>query len=157
MAKKKITKKNILDQHFLSFCDMPYLDNLGEVIRWTGENEPMRYIFDKVRRYLIYDKTNQTWKGRNHNREERELLSTRPRIKYRTRRLFEKIEELELDLLPPQSSGGYSYIGDWESFKNSEIIWVLKGKKELIKYFVILALQQSYIVRDDDEFVGIDF
>ena len=68
------------------------------------------------------------------------------------------MEESELDLLPPQDGGSASYISDWEIFKNSELVQTLKRENRLLKYFVILAMQQGYIILNNrKKFVGIDY
>ena len=68
------------------------------------------------------------------------------------------MEERKLDLLPPQQSSLVSYISDWQVFKDSEIIQTLKHEEQLLKHFVILAIQQGYIIRDErKKLVGIDY
>ena len=68
------------------------------------------------------------------------------------------MEERKLDRLSPQDGGATSYISDWETFKNSEIIQTLKHEDQLLKHFVILAIQQGYIIRDErKKLVGIDY
>ena len=108
MAKNKLNKRVIQDKNFLAFKSMPYMENIGEVIKWTGENEPMRYIFDRVRKYLVFDKATCKWQGKNYGKEFRELLSKTPRLRRITKRIYEKMEESELDLLPPQDGGSAS-------------------------------------------------
>ena len=158
MVKKRLKKRVIQDKHFLAFKTMPYMENIGEVIKWTGDNEPMRYIFDRVRKYLVFDKATCKWQGKNYGKQSRELLSKTPRLRYITKKIYEKMEESELDLLPPQDGGSASYVSDWETFKDSEIIQTLKREDKLLKYFVILAIQQGYIVINDcKKFVGIDY
>lgn len=158
MAKNKLNKRVIQDKNFLAFKSMPYMENIGEVIKWTGENEPMRYIFDRVRKYLVFDKATCKWQGKNYGKEFRELLSKTPRLRRITKRIYEKMEESELDLLPPQDGGSASYISDWETFKNSELVQTLKRENQLLKYFVILAMQQGYIILNNrKKFVGIDY
>ena len=137
---------------------MPYMENIGEVIKWTGENEPMRYIFDRVRKYLVFDKATCKWQGKNYGKEPRDMLSKTPRLRNITKRIYEKMEESELDLLPPQDGGSASYISEWETFKSSELVQTLKRENQLLKYFVILAIQQGYIILDNrKKFVGIDY
>lgn len=158
MAKNKLNKRVIQDKKFLAFKSMPYMENIGEVIKWAGDNEPMRYIFDRVRKYLVFDKATCKWQGKNYGKESRELLSKTPRLRCITKRIYEKMEESELDLLPPQDGGSASYISDWETFKNSELVQTLKRENQLLKYFVILAMQQGYIILNDrKKFVGIDY
>ncbi|MDU1058687.1 MAG: hypothetical protein E7A28_09735, partial [Streptococcus salivarius] len=72
MVKKRLKKRVIQDKHFLAFKTMPYMENIGEVIKWTGDNEPMRYIFDKARKYLVFDKLTCTWQGMNFGNPSRE-------------------------------------------------------------------------------------
>ena len=158
MVKNKLNKRVIQDKNFLAFKSMSYMENIGEVIEWAGDNEPMRYIFDRVRKYLVFDKATCKWQGKNYGKESRELLSKTPRLRYITKSIYEKMEESELDLLPPQNGGSASYISEWETFKNSELIQTLKRENQLLKYFVILAIQQGYIVLDNrKKFVGIDY
>ena len=85
------------------------------------------------------------WQGKNYGKQSRELLSKTPRLKYITKKIYEKMEESELDLLSPQDGDSASYVSDWETFKDSEIIQTLKREDKLLKYFVILAIQQGYI------------
>lgn len=137
---------------------MPYMENIGEVIKWVGDNEPMRYIFDRVRKYLVFDKATCKWQGKNYGKQSRELLSKTPRLRYITKNIYEKMEESELDLLSPQDGGSASYVSDWETFKDSEIIQALKREDKLLKYFVILAIQQGYIILNNrKKFVGVDY
>lgn len=137
---------------------MPYMENIGEVIKWAGDNEPMRYIFDRVRKYLVFDKATCKWQGKNYGKESRDLLSKTPRLRNITKRIYKKMEESELDLLPPQDGGSASYISEWETFKSSELVQTLKRENQLLKYFVILAIQQGYIILDNrKKFVGIDY
>lgn len=158
MAKNKLNKRVIQDKNFLAFKSMPYMENIGEVIKWTGENEPMRYIFDRVRKYLVFDKATCKWQGKNYGKEPRDMLSKTPRLRNITKRIYEKMEESELDLLPPQDGGSASYISEWETFKSSELVQTLKRENQLLKYFVILAIQQGYIILDNrKKFVGIDY
>lgn len=158
MAKNKLNKRVIQDKNFLAFKSMPYMKNIGEVIKWTGENEPMRYIFDRVRKYLVFDKATCKWQGKNYGKEPRDMLSKTPRLRNITKRIYEKMEESELDLLPPQDGGSASYISEWETFKSSELVQTLKRENQLLKYFVILAIQQGYIILDNrKKFVGIDY
>lgn len=158
MVKKRLNKRVIQDKNFLAFKSMPYMENIGEVIKWAGENEPMRYIFDRVRKYLVFDKAICKWQGRNYGKQSRELLSKTPRLRYITKSIYKKMEESELDLLPPQNGGSASYISEWETFKNSELVQTLKHEDKLLKYFVILAIQQGYIILDNrKKFVGIDY
>lgn len=118
----------------------------------------MRYIFDRVRKYLVFDKATCKWQGKNYGKQSRELLSKTPRLRYITKKIYEKMEESELDLLSPQDGGSASYVSDWETFKDSEIIQTLKREDKLLKYFVILAIQQGYIVINDcKKIVGIDY
>ena len=156
----KKSKKNIVisDQHFIVFMEMPCFSNYDDVIKWVGENEPMRYIFEKARRYLKYNKETQSWQGRNYGKKYRELLSQAPGINFQNKTLYQKLEIEKIDLLPPLSGNQASYISDWEAFSRSEIIYTLKSNKNLIKHFIIIALQQGYIVRDENRnFVGIDY
>lgn len=158
MVKKRLKKRVIQDKHFLAFKTMPYMKNIGEVIKWTGDNEPMRYIFDKARRYLVFDKLTCTWQGMNFGNPSRELLSKTPRLRHSTKRIYEKMEKRKLDLLSPQDGGATSYISDWETFKNSELIQTLKHEDQLLKHFVIIAIQQGYIIHDErKKLVGIDY
>lgn len=134
------------------------MENIGEVIKWAGDNEPMRYIFDRVRKYLVFDKATCKWQGKNYGKESRDLLSKTPRLRNITKRIYKKMEESELDLLPPQDGGSASYISEWETFKSSELVQTLKRENQLLKYFVILAIQQGYIILDNrKKFVGIDY
>ena len=158
MVKNKLNKRVIQDKNFLAFKSMPYMENIGEVIKWVGDNEPMRYIFDRVRKHLVFDKATCKWQGKNYGKESRELLSKTPRLRNITKRIYEKMEESELDLLPPQDGGSASYISEWETFKSSELVQTLKRENQLLKYFVILAIQQGYIILDNrKKFVGIDY
>lgn len=158
MVKNKLNKRVIQDMNFLAFKSMPPMDNHAEVYIWVGNNKPMRYIFDRVRKYLVFDKATCKWQGKNYGKESRELLSKTPRLRYITKRIYEKMEESELDLLPPQDGGSASYISDWEIFKNSELVQTLKRENRLLKYFVILAMQQGYIILNNrKKFVGIDY
>ena len=158
MVKKKMNKRVIQDKNFLDFKSMPPMTNHSEVYAWIGNNKPMRYIFDRVRKYLVFDKATCKWQGKNYGKQSRELLSKTPRLKCITKKIYEKMEESELDLLSPQDGGSASYVSDWETFKDSEIIQTLKREDKLLKYFVILAIQQGYIVINDcKKFVGIDY
>lgn len=153
-------KKNIIisDQHFIVFKEMPYFSNYDEVIKWVCDNEPMRYIFEKAKRYLEYNKEIQSWQGRNYGKDTRVLLSQAPGIHFRNITLYQKLEIEKIDLLPPLSGNQASYVSDWDTFSCSEVINTLKCKKNLIKYFVILAMQQGYIVRDKEGyFVGSNY
>ena len=68
------------------------------------------------------------------------------------------MEERKLDLLSPQDGESASYISDWETFKNSELIQTLKHEDQLLKHFVIIAIQQGYIIHDErKKLVGIDY
>lgn len=158
MVKKRLNKRVIQDKNFLAFKSMPYMENIGEVIKWAGDNEPMRYIFDRVRKYLVFDKATCKWQGKNYGKESRDLLSKTPRLRNITKRIYKKMEESELDLLPPQDGGSAFYISEWETFKSSELVQTLKRENQLLKYFVILAIQQGYIILDNrKKFVGIDY
>ena len=158
MVKRRLNKRVIQDKNFLAFKSMPYMENIGEVIKWAGDNEPMRYIFDRVRKYLVFDKATCKWQGKNYGKESRDLLSKTPRLRNITKRIYKKMEESELDLLPPQDGGSASYISEWETFKSSELVQTLKRENQLLKYFVILAIQQGYIILDNrKKFVGIDY
>ena len=158
MVKKKTNKRVIQDKNFFAFKSMPPMANHSEVYTWIGNNKPMRYIFDRVRKYLVFDKATCKWQGKNYGKESRDLLSKTPRLRNITKRIYKKMEESELDLLPPQDGGSASYISEWETFKSSELVQTLKRENQLLKYFVILAIQQGYIILDNrKKFVGIDY
>ena len=50
-----------------------------------------------------------------------------------------------MDLLSPQDGDSASYVSDWETFKDSEIIQTLKREDKLLKYFVILAIHRGIL------------
>ncbi|OLF49748.1 hypothetical protein BU200_05630 [Streptococcus acidominimus] len=141
----------IENKNFLAVEYMPPMENIADIILWMTENEPMRYIFDRVRKMLIYDPDTQNWRGHNYGKSERLLLSEAPRIHRNTRTIYRNAEEVKLDLLEPTYSH-VSYITHWEDFRRGELIQQIASKQKFIRLFFIWACSQGAILKTDDGF-----
>lgn len=142
----------IENYNFLSCRDMPYMSSSNEVYNWLSESDIMRYIFERVRKVLIFDYNTNTWRGVNYGKPERELLSKKKKIRANNKRFLELLESEKLDLLRPVKSSFTP--ANWDEFKNGDIVKILAQNRTIIKHFFILLARQNIIIPHGKGWIG---
>ncbi|HEM3599752.1 hypothetical protein [Streptococcus suis] len=144
----------IRDKNFLEFEYMPPFQKKEDMAGWLAKNEPMRYVWDKARRVLVFNPDTKTWQGINYGKSERVLLSNHKGISRRNKKIFETAEKCKLDLMTP-ATGKMSYISNWDEFQHEEVIYKVASYKDFMYLFILWAIRDGYIVRDSTGyFVG---
>lgn len=114
----------IKDKNFLEFEYMPPFQKKEDMAGWLAKNEPMRYVWDKARRVLVFNPDTKTWQGVNYGKSERVLLSNHKGISRRNKKIFETAEKCKLDLMPPQLGRGHIFqTGTSFNLKKLSIRW----------------------------------